>query len=327
MIDDNELIAAVIVTFNRLQLLKECISALKEQTRKVNEIIVINNSSSDGTQEWLERQDSITIILQENSGSSGGQYTGIKTAYEKGYHWIWCMDDDVKPNIDALQTMCEFMKDRKEEDIASLQLLKKSFPDDNHFYNGADFLEINSFKEKNIATNALRRGFILTNLFSFEGVLLNSSIIEKVGLPQKDYFCFYDDREYALRIKKILPQKAIVLIGKVGLQNIKYKINNNKLDKNDLIESEINIFCLYFRNLVITYRIHYPNLIKVRGVFNLILHYKKWIIKILIYIIFNKKRSILFKKIKNEIYFNGFKKSLNNFYGPIYYYKKTLTDK
>ena len=67
-----------------MELLKECIQSLRNQTHKLDEIFIINNSSTDGTLEWLNTQTDLTVITQENSGSAGGQYTGIKTAYEKG---------------------------------------------------------------------------------------------------------------------------------------------------------------------------------------------------------------------------------------------------
>jgi glycosyltransferase involved in cell wall biosynthesis len=47
-------INCVIVTYNRLSLLKECISALKNQTYKINKIYIINNNSTDGTSDYLQ---------------------------------------------------------------------------------------------------------------------------------------------------------------------------------------------------------------------------------------------------------------------------------
>ena len=95
-------IAAVVVTYNRLALLQECITSLRNQTRKLDEIIVVNNSSTDGSFEWLNLQNDLAVITQENSGSAGGQHTGIKTAYEHGHDWIWCMDDDCIASKNAL---------------------------------------------------------------------------------------------------------------------------------------------------------------------------------------------------------------------------------
>ena len=49
-------VCAIVVTFNRLNLLKDVIQSLREQNSKLEEILVVNNNSSDGTKEWLEIQ-------------------------------------------------------------------------------------------------------------------------------------------------------------------------------------------------------------------------------------------------------------------------------
>jgi len=100
-------VIAVIVTYNRQKLLSNCVTALKNQTRKVDNILVINNGSTDETSNWLKKQKTIEHISQENVGSAGGFYTGIKTAFEKGYNWIWLMDDDGFPKEDALEKLLE----------------------------------------------------------------------------------------------------------------------------------------------------------------------------------------------------------------------------
>lgn len=45
---DNIKIAAVVVTYNRLDLMKKCVNALRKQSRILNTIFVINNNSTDG---------------------------------------------------------------------------------------------------------------------------------------------------------------------------------------------------------------------------------------------------------------------------------------
>src|SRR5207302_3334529 len=88
------------------QLLSECISALRNQTKKVD-ILVINNGSTDDTLKWLGAQTDIEFFSQDNMGSAGGFYTGIKMAYKSGYSWIWLMDDDGYPKNDALEKLLE----------------------------------------------------------------------------------------------------------------------------------------------------------------------------------------------------------------------------
>ena len=80
----NKKIAAIIVTFNRKDLLVECIDNLKKQTIKLSEIIVVNNNSNDGTKEILTTIKGITVInLEKNIGGAGGFNIGLRYAYEK----------------------------------------------------------------------------------------------------------------------------------------------------------------------------------------------------------------------------------------------------
>lgn len=99
-------ISAVVVTYNRINLLKRTVDCLRANGT-VNEIVVVNNGSTDGTAEWLDTQADIHVIHQENVGGSGGFYTGIDYAYNSGADWIWCMDDDVFPRADCMERLLE----------------------------------------------------------------------------------------------------------------------------------------------------------------------------------------------------------------------------
>ena len=76
-------IIAVVVTYNRMELLKRNIRCL-QQNKPISSIVIVNNGSTDGTTEWLAAQEGLTIINQTNVGGAGGFYTGIQyftTAY------------------------------------------------------------------------------------------------------------------------------------------------------------------------------------------------------------------------------------------------------
>jgi rhamnopyranosyl-N-acetylglucosaminyl-diphospho-decaprenol beta-1,3/1,4-galactofuranosyltransferase len=60
----NTKVAAVIVTYNRLALLKECVKALETQERLPDAIVVVNNGSTDGTEQWLDSQKNIIAFHQ-----------------------------------------------------------------------------------------------------------------------------------------------------------------------------------------------------------------------------------------------------------------------
>jgi len=238
-------IAAVVVTYNRLELLKECIEAIRNQTRKLDEIIVVNNSSTDGTLEWLNEQKGLTVITQENSGGAGGFHTGIKTAYEKGYDWIWCMDDDVLPEKSAQQNLIDFLIDKpyRIAAIASRRLNCNS----NSVLSGevlsTDFSKIrHDFRYKLLNSEVQGQSEVI-NIFAatFEGMMINSKAIKEIGFPNKNFFIWHDDLEYSIKLNRY---------GKIFLVPASVFIKK-KMESNEIINAhgEILKYLYAIRNL------------------------------------------------------------------------------
>lgn len=191
-------ITAVVVTYNRLTLLQRTINALRSQTRKLNGIIVVDNGATDGTHEWLDAQTGLTVIHQENVGGSGGFWRGIKEGCERGFDWLWCMDDDVYPEPGCL----EHLLNTVEPGDGILCPLRKQ--------NGKIFLsEVRSFNFTNPFRSLYIHSLTLQDIegkaavsiegIAFEGPLIRCEVVEKIGLPNKDLFLLYDDSDYSLR--------------------------------------------------------------------------------------------------------------------------------
>ncbi|HMK03741.1 MAG TPA: glycosyltransferase family 2 protein [Ferruginibacter sp.] len=184
-----EKVIAVVVTYNRQALLSECITALRNQTRRLDAILVINNGSTDDTPQWLAQQSDVFYISQKNLGSSGGFATGIEWAYQKGYSWIWCMDDDGYPKEDALANLLD-------ADDGCLRLLncavidkedKKSFVWKTQQYKTLDEVDCK----------------IIEGIgHPFNGTMLHRRIVERVGVPRPKFFLWGDETEYYYRIVK-----------------------------------------------------------------------------------------------------------------------------
>lgn len=184
-----EKVIAVVVSYNRHVLLSECISALRNQTRRLDAILVVNNGSTDNTEQWLRDQEDITFITQSNTGSGGGFNTGINSAYKAGYSWIWCMDDDGYPKEDALENLLN--NETPERSLMNCAVVskedKKSFVWKTGHYKTID--EVNEPVIKNIG-------------HPFNGTLIHRSIVEKVGAPNAAFFLWGDETEYYYRIVK-----------------------------------------------------------------------------------------------------------------------------
>ena len=103
--DRYQSIAAVVVSFNRLEYLKIIIFNLQNQTRLPDEIIVIFQGDSQDCLDWLDSQQGLSVIKQENLGSAGGFTTGIDVAVQKGHDWVWVTDDDAVPELNSFEEL------------------------------------------------------------------------------------------------------------------------------------------------------------------------------------------------------------------------------
>lgn len=193
-----EKIAAVVVTYNRFELVKKTINSLRNQTRKLDSIIIIDNSCTDGTSEWLDTQNDLTVIHQGNVGGSGGFWRGIKEAYERDYDWIWCMDDDVFPREDCLKEALK-CADQETGIVCPKRIMnEKVFISESESLNLSNIFQwrygkVLSLKAANGTTP------IDIQSMTFEGPLIRREVVDKIGLPNKDLFILFDDTDYAYR--------------------------------------------------------------------------------------------------------------------------------
>lgn len=201
-------IAAVVVTFNRKSLLLECLAALIKQTYPVERIYLIDNASTDGTQELLEEAGFTShpkieyVRLPENSGGSGGFYEGMKLAHQGSFDWIWVMDDDAEPMPDALSLLlsCKPMDELAHlSGLCGMTVGLDGVPQYVHRGN-FDAVVGQSALKKHDALSAQ-----LISYASFVGLLIRSEAISKAGYPLPEFFIWFDDVEYCLRLKGFGP--------------------------------------------------------------------------------------------------------------------------
>ena len=181
-------VAAVVVTYNRLSYLKECIVALRLQTYNNFDIIVVNNGSTDGTTEWLGKEKNLIVIDQDNCGGAGGFYSGMKYMFDNGYDALWMMDDDGLPDKNQLQQLV-VISGKYNVDYANALVLNR----DNHNmkcsggeYNPNDYKDVE---------------FIPNIVSPFNGTFVRRNVIEKIGFIKKEMFIWGDEREYTERVK------------------------------------------------------------------------------------------------------------------------------
>jgi rhamnopyranosyl-N-acetylglucosaminyl-diphospho-decaprenol beta-1,3/1,4-galactofuranosyltransferase len=184
-------ISAVVVTYNRFELLVQCINSLRKQSTKLNKIIVINNGSTDNTLEWLKHQNDLLVINQNNLGGAGGFSRGLEEALKYDSDWFWIMDDDVEATTDCLTNLIQYSV--ISECIHPLRLYSDGqIVEWEQFWN-FESDEIIKLKNKSFEFD---KDFCVVNVGCFEGMLISRNIVLKIGLPDKRFFITYDDTIY-----------------------------------------------------------------------------------------------------------------------------------
>jgi rhamnopyranosyl-N-acetylglucosaminyl-diphospho-decaprenol beta-1,3/1,4-galactofuranosyltransferase len=206
-----ENVVAVVVTFNRKTLLLKCIEGLLKQTLSLKKIYVIDNASSDGTEEYLrqagvfEREKISYQRLNRNMGCAGGFCAGLKTAYAEGGDWYWIMDDDAEPMPDALEKMSLACRPG---DMAMCPLVTDRADKPDHRHRGwYDFHS--SDLTRWTSDEDLSKPIVNVDFCSFVGMMIHRSVIDRIGLPNADVFIYGDDLEYCLRIKNVCQFKLV----------------------------------------------------------------------------------------------------------------------
>ena len=236
-------IAAVVVTYNRKELLRENIEALLNQSFSQFDIMIIDNASTDGTYEYISdlarNQEKVKYYnTGKNLGGAGGFSLGIKKACEKGYEKVWIMDDDTIPKTTAL-----------EELVKADRLLNGDFG----FLASTVLWTDNSWNKMNLLrtdpwhafekVDLVERGVIPINRASFVSLLINADAVFELGLPIKEFFIWSDDQEYTDRLSKKYPC-YYVSHSKVVHKTVTNEGSNIAVDSMDRIDR----YKLAFRN-------------------------------------------------------------------------------
>jgi GT2 family glycosyltransferase len=208
-------VASVTTAYNGAHTLSRHIDALLEQSRPLQEIIVVDNASTDETRSVLAaRYPQVTILcMTENLGTGGGLAAGLAyAAREKKYDWIWMFDQDSFPAPDALEIMLREAQ-RFQGNSSEIGMLA-AFPVDQQMENSSSpWLWHNRFVKP--PTEVLGRPIMFADLVITSGAMVRRAVVEKIGLPRTDFFIDFVDYEYCLRARSCGYKIAVVTRAKL----------------------------------------------------------------------------------------------------------------
>lgn len=185
------------------------LNSYEEQTVKPAYIIVVNNASTDETKLYLKNWKTINseikkyvINLSQNTGGSGGFFTGLKFAMDLDADWVWVGDDDAYAERSAFKILDEFLSSVENEEMSAVcaKIIEHGEIARSHRKNV--YQKGLRIVEDRLEANDYSMPFEI-NSFSYVGTAISVNKMKQAGLPKKEYFIWYDDAEHSMRLSKI----------------------------------------------------------------------------------------------------------------------------
>lgn len=256
MKQSNIRVAALVVTYNRKALLAECLVAVTAQSFAPSVVVVIDNASTDGTEELFCDGGELASIpdmhyfrMSENLGGAGGFKEGIKRCMEMGCDWIWLMDDDCIARPDALSELVKALPVAERlGGVPSFLASSVAGPDGEPM----NVPVLDSRPTENGYPNwylGLADGMVEIECATFVSLLINARAVEKLGLPIASFFIWGDDTEYTTRLTHHFG--PAYLVGKSSVLHKRVNAKSLNIQNEDDPVRIANFHRLYRNNLIV----------------------------------------------------------------------------
>ena len=202
-------VTAVVVTYNRRDLLLACLDALAAQTHRLDAVIVVDGASTDGTEEALseaevrKRVPIDYIRLTRNGGGAEGFHYGLRAALATDADWIWLMDDDCAPAPDALAELLAAPRASDPEAVLLAPLVETPAGDVLPLNRG--WLRPRWFKAPLVGLEPAdwARAETRVEHVSLVGPLVRAEAARRTDPPRRDFFIWFDDLEWTARLARL----------------------------------------------------------------------------------------------------------------------------
>ncbi len=192
---------AVVVTWNRRDLLEESLAALEAQSLPPAAIVVVDNASTDGTAQLLaDRFSHLEVVrLTSNTGGAGGFAAGLERALTFDPDLVWLLDDDTVPTGTALEGLVgawsRFAPGKRRPNVLASKVV---WTDGREHPMNTPRAKPGASRRERSAAQAV--GCVPIRSASFVSILCDAATVRERGLPVADYFLWNDDFEYTTRL-------------------------------------------------------------------------------------------------------------------------------
>lgn len=198
-----EKVAIVILTWNGIELTRRCMESLKPETLPTGvSVIVVDNGSTDGTQDYLRAMSNIELIENgANLGYAKAVNIGIRAAQPDAD--VVLLNNDVELiEPDWLQRLSAAAYEDPSVGVMGVKIVR----DDDTLQHCGAYLPLDTLWGQQLAGGEIDIGQF-AGVREVESVVfacahIKRSTLEKVGLLSEDFFAYFEDTDYCLRVNQ-----------------------------------------------------------------------------------------------------------------------------
>ena len=231
-------VSVITSAYNRRDDLDICVDSILKSDYLDYELIVVDNASTDGTSEYLEKKyaKKIKLItLEENRLSAGGKNAGIE--YASG-DYLWFVDSDMIVPSSLMRRLVEVLD--KNERIAEVGASIYYYSNPNRLWSVGATINLWTSMCRNIKLNNEKMQDVDVILC---GYMIRSSVIHEVGLYDETIKFVYEESDLSYKIKKLGYQIKVINDNKI-FHNIEEPENATNPLRGYNLETEDRAFLL-----------------------------------------------------------------------------------
>lgn len=286
-------VSIIVLNWNGKKFLKKCFDSLHKLTYKSVELILVDNNSSDGSVDFIQKNYPKVIVIKnkDNFGFAKGNNIGFAKATGE---YVLILNNDTVVTPSFLEPLLEDLK--KDPSIACIQPQIRLMENKNILDGVGAFLTPTGFLYhygylKNINDKKYNKQI---EIFSAKGacILLSKAVIKKIGLFDEDFFIFFEETDLCYRIW--LSGHSVIY----EPRSIIYHLGGGDTTASNTYQYERRTY-LSFRNMICSYLKNFGtnNLLTIFPLFNFFLF------ALLIYYIVQGKFNLV-KVILQAYYWN-----------------------
>jgi GT2 family glycosyltransferase len=201
------IVSVVVLNWNAKDILRECILSLKRSDYPIQEIIVVDNGSTDGSATMVRRLFSDVVLIENkvNCGAPEGRNIGISRAIREDVKYVYTLDNDLTIEPTTISELVSLMERRPDVGCAGSIIYHHDKPD--LIFSAGQYINwtqnIVTTREANKRDVGQLEECAEVDYVGTGAMLTRKSVFKQVGLLDPGFIGYgYEDTDFGLRTKR-----------------------------------------------------------------------------------------------------------------------------